>query len=242
MSEIPYHEYKQQQNDALMLLSRKEMFKTFTAGELVETGIYYIPPGVDVRFVPVDSMPLFEPFTHGKIKLLKLHNYGRPATSVRFNTKHKYATYRNVDKAEVHRMIVSELEKAQNRFTKATEDLDLTNDDQLALFAKSKQEYEKKTGILNEYFENLDSYEFTVSNYFKNYTYYQATIRYKEGSSVGYIEQHLAKTKINIIFISEELTHKHKEHQHKKIEKYLNSLQQVITGNTTDLFAYKIKG
>lgn len=242
MSEIPYHEYKQQQNDALMLLERKEIFTSFTNSELIETGIYFIPSGIDVRFVLVSSMSLFEPFTHGKIKFIKLHNYGRPATSVRFNTKHKYATYRNVNKVEVHRMIVSELERAQNRFKEATEKLDLTDQEQLALFTSSKLGYEKKTGMLNEYLENLDSYEFTVSNYFKNYTYYQATIKYHENGSSGYIEQHLAKTKANIIFISDELTHKHKEHQHKRIEKYLNSLDQVITGNTTDLFAHKTKG
>ena len=91
------------------------------------------------------------------------------------------------------------------------------------------------------YLQNINSYEFTLSSYFKNYTYYQATIRYKENDSVGYIEQHLAKTKLNIIFISEELSHKHKEHRHKKIEKYLKSLDQVLQRNTADLFAQKIK-
>lgn len=238
----PYKEYKQQENDALMLLGIREIFTRFTNEDLIETGIYFIPPEVDVRFVPVASMHLFEPFTHGKIRFLKLHNYDKPATSVRFNTKHKYATYRNVDKSQVHRMIVSELGRAEDRYQQNKETLDPSDPQQLALFTISKEEYEKKTGILNEYLENIDSYEFTVSNYFKFYTYYQATIRYKENNNVGYIEQHLAKTKTNIIFISDELTHKHKEHQHKKIEKYLHSLEPVIKGNTTDLFAHKTKG
>lgn len=242
MSDIPYKEYKQQEDEVIKLLKNKDLFVSFTNEELIERGIYFIPPGEDVRFVSEASMALFERYSHNKLKILKLHNYGRPATSVRFNSKHKYATYRNVNKMDVQDMIVIELHLAEENFAKAIENLDLEDPDQLALIKNLEEEYQNKTNTLKYYLENIDSFEFTLSSYFKYYTYYQVTIRYRENGTTGYIEQHIARTKANIIFISEELSHKHKEHKHKKIQKYLQSLDQVLSRNTTDLFAQKIKG
>ncbi len=239
MAKEQQHDDTQAQNSALMLLARQELYTRFTPEELIQAGIYYIPPGIDVRFVPAASMFLFEGLTEGRVKFIKLHNWDRPAASVRFNTKHKYATYRNVDKAEVHRMLVGALARAEGGYRKVTEALDLRLQDQQVQYAEAKEAWEGKKIRLEAYLENMDAYEFTISNYFKHYTYYQVTIKYVERGQVGYLEQHLAKTKTNIIFISEALTHKHREHQHKQIEKYLNSLEHVITGNTTDLFAKK---
>ena len=241
MERLTRAEYKELAQLAVPLLEDESLYRSFSQHELFEYGVFFLPLEADVRFVPVEHMRVFKPFAGHVLKFIKLHNYNKPATAVRFNTKHKYATYRKVAKEKVEAFLLKQLEDMEEDLDKRLEALDLSNPEQATLVKDLQDEYRRKTESLSFYLGALEQYDFTLSNYFKYYVYYQAHIRYEDQGQVVSLEQHVATTKPNIIFIAEAFTHKQKAHSNKRIEQYLHSLEPVYSSSYIDLYAKKIE-
>jgi hypothetical protein len=220
---IPPAEYRKLSEQAEALLAKNELFVSYSQKELIEYGIYFLPPDHDVRFVSEANMHLFVPFITNTIKLLKVLNYDQPAIGLRFTLKHKYSTIRNVPKERVRRLLEQLIEELKPVAGASPEIIENN---------LCKQEE------LERYLRHQDNYTFTLSSYLKDYHYYQASIRYQDSNAAIMSQNHhIAKTRANIIFVSDELYKGHKTHSNKIIEKELGSMLRVAQLQSLDLFA-----
>ena len=179
-----------------------------------------------VFFIDISDMEKFSPFIGQLNEGYRFHNWRKPAITLSFGTKHKYAT-RELKGKEV----LEQFELLRKKLLK-------------------KEGKELDPGLVQQQLLRLEQvllqpekYEVLSSSYYKYYSY--PTISYKY---IAFSDQHplgkyisvnstVAITKKNIVFVDREhLNNKKHLYSSKKIEKKLLSYEKVYDAGSIDYF------
>ncbi|RAJ93140.1 hypothetical protein LX87_04652 [Larkinella arboricola] len=161
-------------------------------------------PQLEFYFVPVTHMEFYRPYYRPgqPFKNLKLVNFGQPAISLSFFSKHKYKIDRNVKALEAMRQIREHREKLFNYSLVGR------------LSIGQQQELQRTDELLRQIRDDPDSFQFCFSNYHHYYMYWYCSFRFFEddtntqtASSMEHLLKHTERVegkvheRLNIIFI-----------------------------------------
>lgn len=212
--------------------------------------------------MPATVQKVFSKFSKNEVKLYKICNYGKPASSIKYNHKHQYST---------EKLTESDLKywynSLKNRIRKAKEDFEGEKKKRLKVgipFSKSEVKAHKQfvKGIndelsrLDDIFGNFDKYEVVQSSFFKNYRYVMMNYQYHKGADRKFGVTQLVnpikkpvydeslfiigkQAKTNVIFLDMERIQKPSIKTSEKVRAYLGSFETVIAGGRRDLFIKK---
>jgi hypothetical protein len=200
-----------------------------------------IPDAVKVWFIDSKFMALFEPFAELNARTLKLVNYEKAAINLTFFEKHKYKVNKEPEPEEIAMQLEKKLEELKGDYG------------QTELFAdaytqKHKDEQRRQIVEIQEILNSFHEYQFAVSNYFRNYTYWYVTWRWENpDGTLGHGNDHLLKDetdydnnatilKQNVVFVDMQRISEHTPYQSKKVEKFLNGFEKRIEVGTVDVF------
>ena len=227
-----------------------------------ESGWYNItslPFDVSIIYLPATVQSEFAKFSKNEIKLYKICNYGKPASSIKYNYKHQYSTEK-----------LTELDlklwysSLKNRIRDAEEDFEEEKQKRLKVgipFSKSDVRKHKKIvksmsdelRELDDIFGNFDKYEVVQSSFFKNYRYVMMNYQYFQGAVKKFGTTQLVKPiqkpvydeshyivaqqpKTNIIFLDMDRIQEPSIKTSEKVRAYLKSFERFIPGGRRDLF------
>lgn len=193
----------------------------------LQLGIGLIPYEY-VSLIDAKHMEEFAPYAFTVNEGIKIHNWRKPAITLSFGQKHKYASRQISEDAEK----IEELERLLNSVTKKSEKLGST------LSNRQRARLEK---ILSA----PEKYDLLLSSYYKFYTYPTVAYKYIDYSDPDfplgkYVSKNgnIAITKKNIIFVDfKHLNNKKHVYSSKVIEKKLLSYEKVYAEESMDLFA-----
>lgn len=204
-----------------------------------------------IHFIDARDQSLFADYADFDCRTIKLVNYGRPATRLTFFKKHKYILFRNSDltSQEKEQRITNYInELTVKRAIKLDKTEKLTGaalSDERGQIGMMEQEIQ----IWQQVLQNIDHYDFAVSNYRRDYQY--VTLNYKYRSSeqeYANAQEHLlnpqrngqgviTQQRFNLIFVdTREISREH-PHQHKEIENFLNNFSLVTRTGKQQLYA-----
>jgi hypothetical protein len=201
-----------------------------------------IDPQLEYYFVPKEYMNEFRPFHRpGKpFKNLKLINFGRPAISLSFFSKHKYV----VERQTVHADVLLHVKNYRD---------ELLNRSLFQELSSSQQKQLKETDeLLRTLRENPDAYQSCFSNYHHYYRYWYCTFRYfeddyqsKTGTSSEHMLKHTERIKgqvherLNIIFIDSKYITQPIPYDNKRVDKELETFPIQLRQGITTLYLRK---
>lgn len=212
-------------------------------GEWNGTGVIY--------FVDSRDQSLFADYEHFDCRSIKLVNFGRPATRLTFFKKHKYILLKNNDLTREDKQLritgyINEL--TVKRAVKLDEIDTLTGSalsDQRGMIGMMEQEIKTWKNVL----DNIDRYDFAVSNYRRDYQYVTLNYKYRvseeeyanaqehllnpQRDSLGVISQQ----RYNLIFVDTREIGREHPHQHKEIEIFLSNFTFVSQTGKQQLYA-----
>lgn len=211
-----------------------------------EHEINEIPREIKINFIHCKYMTLFEPFAELNARTLKLVNYEKAAINISFFEKHKYKVQREPEPDEIEHHLNKRLDELKSGIG------------QTELFAgfysqKSRDEQREELVLIQKILSQFHDYEYAVSNYFRNYTYWYVTWRWEnEDGTRGHGNDHLLKDetdydnnttiqKQNVMFVDMDRIGEHTPYQSKKVEKFLKSFESRIDIGTKDIF-WRLKG
>lgn len=201
-----------------------------------------VDPELEYYFVPMQYMKMYEPYYRpGKpFKNLKLVNYGRPAISLSFYSKHKYYIERQTTHDEVMLHLRNHRDELLNR----------SMFEQLS--ATQQQELRHTDEILRAMRDNHQAYQTCFSNYHHYYRYWYCSFRYFEDATLLKNEtgsEHLLKhterikgqvhQRLNIIFIDPHYITRPVPHDHKRVDRELDNFPIQIRQGITTLYLRK---
>lgn len=199
------------------------------------------PKNVKVHFIDAQWMQAFEPFISHPDRTIKFVNWGKAAINLTFFEKHKYIVHKEPDIADIEAHLRNKIEVLH---IEATQTNLFEND----YIEKKRAANFEEIRRIQEVLEKLPDYQFALSNYYRNYTYWYVNWRWiKEDGSHDYGQEHLLKDetdystnlvtrKENIIFVDMERISEHTPYQSKKVEEFLNSFTQRVDIGTHDIF------
>ena len=192
-----------------------------------------------IHFVDARYQNRFDTFADFDCRTIKLANHGKPATRISFFQKFIYWVLKetNLNQEEKERWINTEID-AEYIDLQILSDKCETNHYTGAKLSEMRGEIGQRYQGIKDWqhvLDNLDGFEIAVSNYARrrqyctmNYKYLQRDLTYAntevhmlnpQKDRLGFVSQ----LRYNIIFIDmEEITRPH-PHQHKEIDKFLNS-------------------
>jgi len=201
-----------------------------------------VDPELEYYFIPMQFMNMYEAYYRpGKpFKNLKLVNYGKPAISLSFYSKHKYYIERQTDPDEVLQHLRSHRNELLNRslFEQLSpqQQLDLQHSDRMMRTLR----------------DNPDAYQACFSNYHHYYRYWYCSYRYFEDATLLKNEtgsEHLLKhterikgqvhERLNIIFIDPHYIARPVPHDHKRVDRELETFPIQIRQGITTLYLRK---
>jgi hypothetical protein len=200
-----------------------------------------IPDAVKIWFIDSKFMGLFEPFAELNARTLKLVNYGKAAINLTFFEKHKYKVNKEPEPEEVANQLEKKLEELKGNYGQT----ELFSD---AHTQTSKNQQRQQIVEIQEILNQFHEYQFAVSNYFRNYTYWYITWRWENpDGTLGHGNDHLLKDetdydknatilKQNVIFVEMNRIAEHTPYQSKKVEKFLSGFEKRIEVGTVDVF------
>ena len=211
----------------------------------VDNQVSALPIDVELEyyFIPMQFMREYAPYSRSDkppYKNLKLVNYGHPAISLSFFSKHKYTIKRNADQSDVLQHLKTFRDELLNRSL-------------VQQLTTSQQEKLRET---DELFRTLrddpDQYETCFSNYYHYYRYWYCSYRYfedtmqtKANTSSEHLLKHTERVKgqvherLNIIFIDPDFITRPIPHDHKLIDRELANFPVQIRQGVTTLYLRK---
>ena len=148
-------------------------------------------------YFPDSVQAQFEKFKKNEVKLYKICNFRKPASSIRYNQKHQYSTEKMT------------LEDVRDWYTFLKNRLKEKNDEKekqkklgLEIDFDEKQMKELGEQMLNidDVLANFDKYEVVQSSYFKGYLYTMMNYQYWQGNVKKIQYDAISKTKTKISF------------------------------------------
>ncbi|MEM1120263.1 MAG: hypothetical protein AAGJ18_07420 [Bacteroidota bacterium] len=219
-------------------------------------------PDEEIIYLPDSVQEEFKRFAKNPVKLYKICNFGKPASSIKYNRKHQYSTERLIE-SDLHYWYNT----LKNRIRKANEDFDDENQKRLKVgipFSESDiQEHKRFTkrikdelGKLDDVFDNFDKYEVVQSSFFKNYHYTMMNFQYFRDMEKKFGTTQLVKPilkpvynksheitsqqpKTNIIFLDMARIQQPSIKTSEKVRAYLGGFETVVNGGRRDLFVKK---
>jgi len=202
-----------------------------------------VDPELEYYFIPMQHMQEYAPYFRPDelpYKNLKLVNYGRPAISLSFYSKHKYTVRRNASQADILLHLKTFRDELLNR----------------SLVQQLTVQQQGKLREADELFrtlrDNADQYETCFSNYHHYYRYWYCSYRYFEDATQVKAEtssEHLLKhteriegqvhERLNVIFIDPTFITRPVPHDHKLIDRELASFPIQIRQGVTTLYLRK---
>ena len=203
---------------------------------------------LEYYFVPNKHMSLFTPYYRlsNPFKNLKLINYGRPAISLSFFSKHKYTIDRDVAATD-----------AQEVLQKHRDEL-LNNSFFNALSGSQERELQHIDTLLRSMRQNPDQFQFAISNYHHYYRYWYCSFRYFEDAeqlATGTHNEHLLKhtvghnrrtkqpilsERLNIIFIDTNYITRPVAYDNKLIDRELETYSDRVKFGKVTLYVKSI--
>ncbi|GHB87882.1 hypothetical protein GCM10007390_50010 [Persicitalea jodogahamensis] len=200
-------------------------------------------PKLEYYFIPVNFMKEYKAYhREGKtpFKNLKLVNYGKPAISLSFFSKHKYT----VKKENEPEKILLHLKNHREELLEQS------------LFKQLDSEQSRHLKQVDELFrtlrENPDAYQTCFSNYHHYYRYWYCTFRYFEDKTETKAETdsaHLLKhterikgqvhERLNVIFIDPDHITRPVPYDNKRVDRELDTYPIKIKQGTTTLYLRK---
>lgn len=235
-----------------------------------EHNINSIPDEANIYFIDSKYMDNFSELSEHDIRTCKLINYGKPAITLSFSSKHKYYLSKNIDSSdeEIQKSLSKTIKNASGKLLKHSSQLQLDiellkkqfkqnniNDDKelISLTIKeAKKSIAENEEQINKYMEmvlNISSYKFVVSNYYKDYIYTYVSYSYEVDGVKKTSNTHIVtdspkvgsvKEKSNVIFVDVDKIAKKISYQNKEIEIYLSQFPEKISLNSMDVFYKKI--
>ena len=170
---------------------------------------------------------------HQLEKVVKFHNPGSPALSLKVSVQHKYRTItgsgeddlvkRAIEMQDEYLGLVSEMENQEGQENESTK----------VLLVKYRSEADRYSRIVEAYRDKRLTVH--MSNFHRHYQYEQFSMKCEDGRMIS---SHYAKTKLNIVFISE---HFGKPRSDYKMEQFLEGFEIWPTKDLYDLY-YHIEG
>ncbi len=173
-------------------------------------------------------------------KNLKLLNFNRPAISLSFFSKHKYAIQRQPQPDEVLLHLTTQRHELLNR--SLVQPLTITQQQQL----------QQADELLRTLRQHPDAYQACFSNYHHYYQYWYCAFRYFEDATLTQAatsSEHLLKhtervvgqvhERLNIIFIDPHYITRPVPHDHKRIDRELDTFPTQIRQGVTTLYLRK---
>ncbi|GAB3220311.1 hypothetical protein [Spirosoma arcticum] len=197
---------------------------------------------LEYYFVPMQYMPQYQAYYRpGKpFKNLKLINFDKPAISLSFFFKHKYSIERNpvAYDVELH------LKNARNELLNKS----LTHQ----LSPTQQQQLQQADQLLRAVRQDPAAYQACFSNYYHYYRYWYCTYRYfddlektKATTSSEHLLKHTERIKgqvherLNIIFIDPHYISRPVPHDHKLIDRELDTFPIQLRQGITTLYLRK---
>jgi len=200
-----------------------------------------IPAGINIYFIDTKYQDQFEQFSQSKNKQYKLINYGQAAINLTFYEKHKYKLDKDPSPEDVHEALNKRCDQLKEFIQQGFLFEDTNRDERKT---QAKEQLQK----IQDTIQNFSSYDFAISNYFRNFIYWYVSFRFRlEDGSLDFASQHLLNSekdrfgkttlpKINIIFIDTDYISVHTPYQNKKIEDYLKQFSTQLDLGLKDVF------
>ena len=197
---------------------------------------------LEYYFVPVQYMHQYQPYYRpGKpFKNLKLINFDKPAISLSFFSKHKYSIERNATHADVVLHLKNHRDELLNKSLMQQ------------LSGGQQKELQQTDQLLRTIREQPDAYQACFSNYYHYYRYWYCTYRYfddLEKTKATTSSEHLLKhterivgqvhQRLNIIFIDPHYISRPVPHDHKLIDRELDTFPIALRQGITTLYLRK---
>ncbi len=196
--------------------------------EVGKHNVNEIPNHLKIIFIEKEFMPLFAPMADDDIRSCKIVNFGKPAVELSFFTKHKYYLKKKVNPAYIRdflRMQLNELiEKKDEIILVIPLEMEKEN---LELLKEQLDSYIRQIEDLKNINDNLEQYDFAISNYQMGYLYTELSYKYQttegnyDNENSHIIKNNELEERINVIFIDEQAIQKPIANQQKKIDTYL---------------------
>ena len=241
--QLPKKPAKREQNaplDALRLVLRQQAVLLNPINNQVSA--LPIDKELEYYFVPSQHMPEYKPYYRpGKpFKNLKLVNFDKPAISLSFFSKHKYSIERNVTQAEAVLHLKNHRDELLNKSLMHQ------------LSGGQQQELQQADQLLRIIRDQPDAYQACFSNYYHYYRYWYCTYRYfddmahtKATTSSEHMLKHTERIpgqvhqRLNIIFIDPQYISRPVPHDHKQIDRELDTFPVQIRQGITTLYLRK---
>ena len=200
-----------------------------------------IPSAVKIHFVDSVFMPAFELFSTFPCKTLKLVNFNRAAINLSFYEKHKYKLVKEPNREEIKDILLDKINELKEFITQG----DLFSE---AGLLQEKRQKRDELVNLQKILIDFEDYDFATSNYFRNYTYWYVSWRWKlEDGKLDFASEHLLKNetdrqgrvtieKENVIFVDMEKIIEHTPQQNKMIEDFLKTFPTRLDNGNQDIF------
>lgn len=196
--------------------------------EVGKHNVNEIPNHLKIIFIEKEFMPLFTPMADDDIRSCKIVNFGKPAVELSFFTKHKYYLKKKVNLAYIRDYLGMQLneliEKKDEIILLIPLEMEKENRE---LLKEQLDSYIRQIEELKNIIDNLEQYDFAISNYEMGYLYtelsykYQATDGNYDNENSHIIKNNELEERINVIFIDEQAIQKPIANQQKKIDAYL---------------------
>ncbi len=189
-----------------------------------------------VHYVDRGEMATFEPLKDFDCRLIKLINYGRPAISLHYFSKHKYYLKRNLDLDLIEGLLAERIEQLKESIEGARED------------EGYRKELEKELRYFRKVYKQADKLPFALSNYSRYYHYTYVSYRYQTDRGLESANSHLINhtldketgeiliERLNVIFVDEAALQEHHPYDNSKVLTYLKGFSRVISLGKTDFY------
>lgn len=201
---------------------------TPTILEVGKHNVNEIPNHLKIIFIEKEFMPLFAPMADDDIRSCKIVNFGKPAVELSFFTKHKYYLKKKVNLAYIRDYLGMQLNELIEKKDEIVLLIPLEMEkENRELLKEQLDSYIQQIEELKNIIDNLEQYDFAISNYEMGYLYtelsykYQATDGNYDNENSHIIKNNELEERINVIFIDEQAIQKPIANQQKKIDAYL---------------------
>ncbi|WP_299459354.1 hypothetical protein [uncultured Microscilla sp.] len=159
----------------------------------------------------------------------KFLNLNKPAINLKFHIKHKYVLKKDLDEKVIIEMLEGSLDELHTTLTlyqNPFSNTELTEDDIVRVKAKIQ--------FFDRILKNIDKYEFSKSNYDKNYSYLTLDYRYikPDAATTSDLDndqvQVSRKRAANFIFVNQDLIDENLPNRHKTVHKYLAQCNELF--------------
>jgi len=191
------------------------------------------------EFISKREMSLFAPLADFDCRTIKLVNYGRPAISLAYFTKHKYYVDKKLHPDQIRAILFQQIQDARASY----------NSEDVA--EELKETLLQQIDHYQDVYNHMERYQFALSNYYRFYRYSYVSFRYVQHGLIKSANSHLIKHTIdkdsgeiliertNIIFVDEIALVKQATYANKEVVDFLNTFTDVIPLGKVDFYFKK---